>query len=369
MDQVRKIAVLRANSVGDFLFCLPALESLRVAYPEAEIVYLGLPWHKEFLAGRPSPIDRVVTVPVGLGVRTEAGQKVDEAELLAFFKEMQQEHFDLALQLHGGGKHSNPFVKRLGARLTAGFQTSDAEPLDISLPYNNFQNEVIRYVELVQKLGAPLVTLEPRLAVTAADLAEARRALGALRPPFIVLHVGANDPRRRWPAEKFAAVGDHFARAGWPVVLVGGQDEVQLAAATASRMTLPVENLAGKVSLNGLVGLLSQAALMIADDSGPLHLADALGKRTVGLYWVGNLFNFGPVYRARHIPLVSWRTTCPVCGRPCVMGNLPDENIERCPHNPTFISDIPVREVIISAERLLSMALPAEEAHDGEITA
>ena len=57
---VRKIAVFRPNAVGDFVFSLSALHALRRAYPDAELVLLGLPWHAAFLADRPGPVDRVI---------------------------------------------------------------------------------------------------------------------------------------------------------------------------------------------------------------------------------------------------------------------------------------------------------------------
>src|SRR5579883_2710543 len=113
LPDVRKIAVLRANALGDFVFTLPALEALRHAYPEAEIVLLAKAWHAAFLRGRPSPVDRVVVIPPygGIGASPEVGE--NSAEIEHFFAEMQRERFDLALQLHGGGGHSNSFVLRL----------------------------------------------------------------------------------------------------------------------------------------------------------------------------------------------------------------------------------------------------------------
>src|SRR5690606_9642641 len=122
VPEIRKIAVLRANGLGDFIFSLPAFEALRAAYPRAEIVLLGKPWHHRFLEGRPGPIDRVVAIPAG-GLGEEGDPPANPAEVSAFFAAMAAERFDLALQLHGGGRHSNPFVQRLGARLTVGLRT------------------------------------------------------------------------------------------------------------------------------------------------------------------------------------------------------------------------------------------------------
>src|SRR5512135_2339519 len=71
LDGIAKIAVLRSNAIGDFVFALPALASLRAAYPHAEIVLLALPWHRDFLRDRPGPIDRVEIVPRVPGVRND----------------------------------------------------------------------------------------------------------------------------------------------------------------------------------------------------------------------------------------------------------------------------------------------------------
>src|SRR5690348_1718880 len=115
---INKIAVVRANALGDYIFALPALDALRAAYPAAEIVLLGAPWHAQFLTGRPGPVDRVIALPP-LPVTDPA-----------FLAALRAERFDMAVQLHGGGRHSNRLVADLGARVTAGLRAEDAPPLD-----------------------------------------------------------------------------------------------------------------------------------------------------------------------------------------------------------------------------------------------
>ena len=106
---------------------------------------------------------------------------------------MQREKFDIALQLHGGGRYSNPFVSRLGARVTAGFRLQDASPLDRSMPYVYHQNERVRQLEAVALVGATSTSLTPQLVVTAADRAEADAIVppswrdGHTRAPLVVL--------------------------------------------------------------------------------------------------------------------------------------------------------------------------------------
>lgn len=343
---VRRIAVLRANSIGDFVLVLPALEALRAAYPAAEVTYLGGEWHQQWLTGRPGPWDRVEHVPPYPGVYGGDNAPTGSAEVGRFFGEQQAKRYDLAVQLHGGGAHSNPFIARLGARVTVGSRDDGAPVLDRWVPYGPFQHEVLRYLEVVALVGAVPVTLEPRLAVTEADRREALGALPAGDGLLVAIHPGANDPRRRWPAERFAAVADGLARRGAQVVLVGSSADTGITAAVAAAMRCPAVDLAGRLSLGGLTGLLAGCVLLVGNDSGPRHIAAAAGTATVGIYWGANLASFGPLTRARHRVAVSFRTVCPVCGT--------DSNDERCPHDMSFVADVPTEEVIAAAEQLFA---------------
>lgn len=338
---VRKIAVLRANAVGDLIFALPAIEALRDAYPLAEIVLLGQAWHAEFFAGRPGPVDRIIIVPPYPGVSAPGGIEADPAELAAFFAAMAEEQFDLAIQIHGGGSHSNPFLLRLGARLTTGLVSADAPLLDRWVPYIYFQPEILRYLEVVALVGAKPTALEPRITVTEADLREALPLIPEPMWPLVVLHPGAGDPRRRWPPEKFAFVGDALAAAGAQIAVTGTEPERPLVDAVVNGMTAKPINLCGRLSLGGLTGLLSRCAVVVSNDSGPLHLAGAVGSSSVGIYWAGNLINAGPVTRARHRTVLSWRLNCPVCERNCLQTT--------CDHQASFVAEAPVAEVVAHA--------------------
>ncbi len=350
LRDVRKIAVLRANYLGDFIFCLPALDALRSAYPDAEIVLLANPWHEAFLAGRPGPIDRVVVVPPQEGVRIEPGMPGDPEELDRFFKQMEQERFDLAIQIHGGGRYSNPFTLRLRARTTAGLRSPDAAPLDLWAPYVYYQSEVFRFLEVVSLVGAVPVSIEPHLTVTEQDLSEARSVVPD-DAPLVALHPGANDTRRQWPPEKFAALGDALAAAGARVVVTGTEPERELVQAVVGTMRCEAQDLCRRLSLRGLAGLLSRCAVVVSNDSGPLHLAGAVGAATVGIYWCGNLINAGPITRVRHRPAISWRLACPVCGVDCTR--------DSCVHRDSFVADVTVREVTESALDLLRSTAPS----------
>ena len=347
VEDVHRIAVLRANAIGDYLVSLPALEALRAAYPEAELVLLGADWHAGFLAGRPGPVDRCVPVPPTVGVRDDR-PPTPPATVERFFARMRTEHFDLAVQLQGGGRHSNPFVCRLGARVTAGSRAPDAPPLDRTAPYTGHQHEIHRFLEVAGLVGATLVTLEPRLQVTAADRAEAAAALAEDDRPLVVLHPGANDPRRRWPVERLAVVGSELARKGVRLAVVGTAADQPLADRLLATLEEDAADLTGRLGLGGLVGLLERAILLVGNDSGPRHLAAAVGTATVAVYWGVNLGTHGPLDRARHRTPTAWRLHGPVCGANGL------ETSRRPSHQASFVDDVPVDEVLAEALDLLA---------------
>ncbi len=352
---VERIAVLRANFLGDLVLTLPALAALRAAYPDAEITLLGAPWHAELLEGRPGPWDRVVVVPPWPGVRDAPGASRDSAEVRRFLAGQRAERHDLALQLHGGGGNSNPLVAALGARLTAGARDTGAPPLDRWVPYTADQHEVLRCLELVGLVGAVPVTLEPRLSVTAADAAAADAVLPAGPDPLVALHPGAQDPRRRWPAACFAALAGDLASAGARVVLVGaGEDDRAAAEEIRARTAAPVLDLVGRLSRGALAGVLARCRVVVANDSGPRHLAEAVGTATVGVFLEHNLLNAGPLTRRRHRVAVSTRTDCPVCGT--------DQSRSRCGHDRSLVAGVPVEPVRAAALDLLTDGGPAVHA-------
>lgn len=353
VPDVERIAVLRANALGDFIFTLPALAALRAAYPSAEIVLLGAPWHAQLWRDRPGPVDRVLVVPPAPGIRDpgtdETGSGMDD-----FLAAARKERFDLALQLHGGGGNSNPVVSALGARVTAGLRAEDAPPLDRWIRYVYYQHEVIRYLEVVALVGAPATTIIPALAVTDADRAEARQVLGEPRQPRVALHPGATDSRRRWPPERFGEVARALAGDGCEVLVTGTPAEREVVEAVVAAAGVPVRPQVGTLSLGGLAACYAGCALVVSNDTGPLHLAAAVGAPTVGVYWIGNLINGATPLRARHRPIASWTTHCPACGVDCTPGIYPHRPGDGdCPHRDSFVADVPTVEVVEAARELL----------------
>lgn len=347
---VRRILVLRPSAVGDFAFALPALHALRQSYPYAEIVYGGLPWHAEFLTGRPGPVDRVEIVPPSRGIGLPADAAGDSAAVTEFVRRQRAAAYDVALQLYGGGEHSNPFVRRLGARLCVGLRAPGAPQLDRWVAHLPLQNRRLELLGAAALAGAGAPRLDRELQTTANDRLAADEVLPGRRgQPLALIQPGASDPRRRWPPASFAAVADALAAAGARVAVTGTADEAPLVASVLRHMRRPGIDLGGRLPLSGLCGMLARTALLVSNDTGPLHLALALGTPAVGIYWLGNLLESGPLRQEGHRAAVALGSHCPVCGA---------ENLRwRCPHDDSFVAGIEAGEVTELARDLYQQAL------------
>jgi ADP-heptose:LPS heptosyltransferase len=341
MDCVRKIVVLRPGAVGDFVFALPALHALKQTYPEAELVLAGKSWHRAFLQGRPGPVDRVVEVPPVPGVSAPPEATPETEAIERFVDAMRAERFDLALQMVGGGRYSNPFLLRFGAGLTAGACAPGVPLLDRWIAYREPGQRRLALLEIAALAGADVrlpPPMQAELALTAADRHEAAAIVPVLPGErLVLLQPGATDPRRRWPACSFAALGDRLAHDGVRIAINGSADEAPLVHEVAARMHAPAIDLAGRLSLGGLCGLLERTALLVSNDTGPLHLGLALGVPSVGIFWLTNLIEGMPLRPSSLHAALAARTRCPVCGQ--------DNLHTRCPHDASFVADVSVDDV------------------------
>jgi ADP-heptose:LPS heptosyltransferase len=180
--------------------------------------------------------------------------------------------------------------------VTAGAQAAGALPLDRSVPYVYFQPQVLRYLELAALVGAQPVTIEPQFAVTQSDRVAVEPLLADREAsrPLVVLHPGATDARRRWALCHFAQVGAQLCDAGAQLVLNGDASERPLCAALLRLLDGRALDLSGELTLHGLVGLLARAALVVANDTGPGHMAAASGTPLISVVGPSNPAVFGP---------------------------------------------------------------------------
>lgn len=309
-----RILVLRGGRVGDFLSATPALRELRRAVPGSQIGVIIAAGLQEFVRRYPS-IDEIFVAPGWPGV---ADGPLDEASRSAFFRRLRAWKADLALQFNGGGECSNPLLLQLGARLTAGVRHPSAPDLDVTVPYIKTQAVRFRYLDVLRALG-----ISPQS--TALDLpphADDERDLAAALPDglnpedlaqqgLLGVHVGANSGARRWPIERFARVIDALAREfGLRPVIVGSETDLGIALEQSVSRSTNTLNLTGRTSLGGLVAMIRRLTLLIGSDSGPAHIAEAVGTPSVVIFGSGHPLNWGPTAQAWHRIVADWTAPC-----------------------------------------------------------
>ncbi len=184
-------------------------------------------------------------------------------------------------------------------------------------PYPHDQPEVLRNLGLTALLGCPDRGATLEFPLSNEDHAEADALLEPLAGDdrsLIGIHAGARPPARRWPAARFAAVADDLARRhDAHIILIGGPGEEEIVATVAERMDTRALNLAGRASLGGLAALLARLDLFIGNDSGPAHLAEAVGAPTVRLFGPADVDRWAPLDRTRHV-VVRHPVACSPCG-------------------------------------------------------
>ncbi len=319
-QHIERIAVVRALQLGDLLVAIPALRSLRRRFPEAEITLIGLPWAATFAQRFSRYIDRFVAFPGWPGI-VEA--PFDPERTHVFLDEQRAYGYDLVIQMHGSGGASNPFALALGGHITMGYAHGEpAAGLTYAAPYPDDDHEIVRNLSLVGLLGADTQDIRLEFPLTEADVTEAQSLLQPLRAdmgdardaPLIGIHPGARAPSRRWPSESFAAVADTLAQTQRArILLTGAPGEVEVVAEVARAMHAPALNLAGKTSLGGLGALLTQLDLFVSNDTGPAHIAHAVGAPSVTIFGPADPRRWAPLDRVRH-SVVHHPVVCSPCG-------------------------------------------------------
>jgi ADP-heptose:LPS heptosyltransferase len=312
-----RVAVLRALQLGDLLVAVPALRALRRALPDAEIVLVGLPWAAELAVRFGHLLDGFAALPGYPGLPEV---EPDPRALPGFLARMQARGFDAVIQMHGDGAVTNPLAVALGGRVTAGFFVPGRycpDP-DRFLPYPTDRPERCRLLDLAAFLGAPPVGQELEFPLgegDAAELAAVAEAAGLEPGAYACLHPGARSAARRWPARRFAEVGDGLAARGLAVVLTGSASEAAVTAEVAGRMATPAVDLAGRTGLGAVGVLLAGARLLVSNDTGVSHVAEALGVPSVVLYLESDPKRWAPADAGRHRRVIARGGTRPSAGR------------------------------------------------------
>lgn len=342
------ILLIRPDHLGDMLFLTPALRGLRQALPGARLVLLAGPWSAGVVDGN-QDIDEVVSCAFPGFERTPKGNALAPYRLLLKTAGELRGQFDTAVVLRFDHWWGAWLAAAAGIPRRIGYDLPETSPfLTEALPYRPGRHEVQQNATLLEALapGVEAGLGSTQVAVRPEDRVWAAERLGQLGRPRVAIHAGAGAAVKQWPVEYWAAVAQDLVQAGALIVLTGGPGERGLAATVAEKMQAPALDLGGQTTLGQLAAIYQQCDLVLGSDSGPLHLAVAVGVPTVHLYGPVPVAKFGPWGPSeRHLVLHS-PFTCAPCDRlDWPLEALP---LHRC------MAAIPPEHVLAAALKLLS---------------
>ena len=345
LDRPAKLMVRATNWVGDAVLSLPALEALRTSFPDTEIVVVAKPWVAELYAGHPGLFRLMVYDP--------AGEHRGRSGFGKFVEELRRERFDAAI-LFQRAFHAAWMAWRARVPVRVGYGTDGraallTEPVALPAP-GHVGHQAAEYLELLFRAG--LIERRPRpaqpvnLLLTKAErrwASEELKSLGLDGPRYFAgLNPGAAfGPAKRWPAERFAALGDRLVGAlGADVLVFGSEAERPLAETVARRMQHTPVVLAGNTTLRQWMALTARCRVVVANDSGPMHVAAALGVPVVAV--------FGSTDERATGPLSHWARVVrqPVACSPC--------GLRECPLDLRCLSGVTVDQVHRAALELVA---------------
>jgi heptosyltransferase-1 len=311
----RRILIVLLGSIGDVTLALPLANRLRRGYPQAHITWAVEPLSAPLLAQQPA-VDETIVFDRPQGVPA----------FLRFLREVRAARADLTLDLQrhlksGIVSRASNASMRLGFHRWNGregnwlFNTHRLDPMPHLTPK---LQQFLRFADWLGVEEAP-VTFELRL--TEAEERQVGELLAGVPSPFVAAIVGASWESKLWFPDRMAAVSDALAGRGVGVVLLGGPADAQFAQAVVAAARMPVLNLTGCISLRDVIGILQRARVAFGPDTGPMHIAAAVGTPVISLW--------GATSPARSAPwgsesrVITGTAVCSPCyWRHCPIGRL-----------------------------------------------
>ncbi len=287
----RKILVIKLRYLGDVLMCTPVLASLRAAFPEAVLSMLVNSGTEAMIAENPH-LNEILLVE----------RSPSPLRQLRFASGLRRRRFDLVIDLTDGDRAA--ILSRItGAPIRVGYNREGRWRGRLYTHLVRVPRQptplIRQHLMSLDALGISVAESRPLLRVRQEDEVASRAALAAtgIEPGerFIAVHPGARYWFKRWPAERFARLIDYVqGKLGVKVVLLGGSQDREIAEAILGQIGTGARSLVGRLGLLEMAWLLRLAALFVGNDSGPMHVAAAMGTPVVGLFGPSDPTVWGP---------------------------------------------------------------------------
>ena len=329
---IKRILVVKVDHIGDFVTAIPAIRRLKQIFPAAAIHVLASRAARAF-AEIEDCIDEFIEFEFFHSVSGLGPKQISQEEYQALRDRLAPYRFDIAVDLR---KHldTRDVLRYTPARFLAGYDHMGQFPfLDISLEWEGDRylqrkrsHVTDDLINLVDAIGTAGEADRTRLELAAPDaelpefLPDDARAL--FDKPVVAVHPGVGNAMRQWPAEHFAALIDLLVeKNGVNAVLIGGAEEAELADEVLARVANrdAVVSVVGKTPLRQLPDLLRACVLYVGNNSGPKHIAAALGVPTIGIHsGVVDAIEWGPI--GRRAVALRRNMTC----SPCYLARMED---------------------------------------------
>ncbi len=353
-----RLLIANPFGIGDVLFSLPLVRAIRAAEPDALIGYLCNARTEELVSAWPELNWRHAFEKDEFRRRWKSSRGAGIRFLSGTLSMIRDQRFDLLVDLSLGW-HTGFAGLLCGIRRRVGFNfRGRGRFLSEAFPLQGFSSRPVAdyYLDLLKPLGLPRpagiawnLALPPEAQQRAEDLL-LRDGLAGASLAAVVPGGGAswgpNARYKQWPAQRFAQVADHLARQHQlKILLVGDAQEESLCKEVASRMSAAPTTIVQVPSLLTLAGILRRCRLVLGNDGGTLHLAEAVGTPSVSIFGPTNPEVYGPPPGSGHHRVVAKRLAC----RPCYR----NFRFPPCPWDNACLKDLEVASVTGAADELL----------------
>ncbi len=319
--RIHRILIRFTNWIGDAVMALPALEAVKENFPDSTITVVGKPWVIPLLENHPS-VDHI------LPLEKRGKYPADLFEVLRVAARIRRGGFDLAILFQNAFEAA--LLSRLGGiGLRIGYNTdgrrfllSHAILRDKSILG---QHQVNYYLAILRALGWQAETRDPRLYISDNDRESTCSLLSQKdigEDDFLVgVSPGAAfGPAKRWPAERFAEIGDRAVEA-WhaKVLILGSKGDRPIGECIDANMKHETLNLCGSTALGEVMALIDRCRVFVTNDSGLMHIAAALNVPTVAIFGSTDPVATGP--RSENAVVVKSEVDCAPCLKPVCPGD------------------------------------------------
>jgi len=360
---MKKYLIINPFGIGDLLFTTPMVRAIKSSYPDSFIGYWCNERVGELLRSNPK-IDRVFALSRGDIKRIHKNSPLKRiTTLFKLINEIRRERFDIALDLSLDSRYGL-WSKLAGIKKRIGFNYKNrgrffTDKIDLTAYLG--KHVIEHNLDLLRSVKIEPKDISPELVISEEDKAKTRSILkeyGVIATDLLIgvaPGAGASWGRaaiyKQWPAKKFAEVVNKATKElNAKIIILGSADEKPLAEivlfnSIARNDDGRVINLIGKLNLKALAAVINELKLLICNDGGPLHMAVALGVKTVSIFGPVDEKVYGPYPPgAKHI-VIKRDISC----RPCYK----DFRFNGCLNNRKCLEDITVEEVYEKAKSLL----------------